>query len=88
MKARLTSVTRLYPGMYGKLMVPAGERETIVVPPRSLQQVGQLKMVHVQDKGGWKRRYVRTGRDYDGQVEILSGLSGGEELGVVRRETS
>ncbi len=87
-KVQLASIERLYPGMFGKLLIPAGTRETIVVPPESIQGVGQLKMVYVQQDDRWERRYVRTGGEHQGDIEILSGLSGGERLGIVRRKVA
>lgn len=83
-KVRLTDITDLYPGMFGKLLIPAGSRETVVVPARAIQGVGQLKTVLVRTDRGWERRYVRTGAQKEDQVEILSGLQGGEEVGIVR----
>jgi multidrug efflux pump subunit AcrA (membrane-fusion protein) len=36
----------------------------------------------VKSDGAWQPVYVRTGRAVDGKVEILSGLSGGETVGL------
>ncbi|MFH1744356.1 MAG: efflux RND transporter periplasmic adaptor subunit [bacterium] len=82
-KVRLGDIASLYPGMYGKLLIPSGTRETVVVPSRSIRQVGQLKTVLVRTDGRWDRRYVQSGLREDDRVEILSGLVGGEELGIV-----
>ena len=82
-KVRLTDITDLYPGMFGKLLIPAGSRKTVVVPARAIQQVGQLKMLLIRTDRGWERRYIRTGAQEEDGVEVLSGLEGGEELGVV-----
>jgi len=73
----------LYPGMFGRLRLPVGEREIVRVPAAALVRVGQIQTVVVNDTGTWVRRYVTTGRLLpDGFVEVLSGLAGGEEIGV------
>ena len=82
MKVRLAEITDLYPGMFGKLLIPAGSRETVFVPSRAVQQVGQLTTVLARTDRGWERRFVRTGAQEENRVEILSGLEGGEELGI------
>lgn len=81
-KARLPEVPGLYPGMFGRLWIPTGERETVLVPEAAVTRVGQLETVLVKVGEGWETVYVRTGHMYDGKVEVLSGLSGGETLGV------
>ena len=82
-KIRLTDITDLYPGMFGKLLIPVGSRETVVVPEQAIQQVGQLKTVVVRTEHGWERRYIQTGTQETDKVEVLSGLQGGEEVGII-----
>lgn len=81
-KARLPEVPGLYPGMFGRLLVPLGERETVLVPENAVTRVGQLETVLVQSADTWQPVYVRTGPSHGEMVEILSGLSGGEVLGI------
>jgi RND family efflux transporter MFP subunit len=81
-KVRLPDRPGLYPGMFGRLMIPLGERETVLVPKDAVRRVGQLETVMVQSEGAWQPIYVRTGRTVDGKVEVLSGLSGGETVGL------
>jgi multidrug efflux pump subunit AcrA (membrane-fusion protein) len=72
-----------YPGMFGRLRLPVGEREIVRIPAVALVRVGQLETVVVRDGGLWARRYVTTGRALPGgAVEVLSGLQGGEEIGL------
>lgn len=72
-----------YPGMFGRLRLPVGEREIVKVPARALVRVGQLETVVVRDGERWARRYVTTGRTLPGgDVEVLSGLEGGEDVGL------
>lgn len=70
------------PGTFGTLRYRVGEREQISVPVEAVQRVGELEMVLVREDGGWERRMVRTGAREGDRVEILSGLEGGEEVGL------
>ncbi|WP_338668727.1 efflux RND transporter periplasmic adaptor subunit [Pseudodesulfovibrio methanolicus] len=81
-KVRLPDRPGLYPGMFGRLLIPLGERETVLVPREAVRHVGQLETVMVKGDGTWQPVYVRTGRTVNGKVEILSGLSGGETVGL------
>lgn len=82
-KVGLPGVAGLYPGMFGRLMVPMGERRAVMIPARAVRRVGQLETVDVLVSGpdepaNWRTVYVKTGQERGGQVEILSGLEGGE----------
>jgi len=73
----------VYPGMFGRLRVPVGEREIVQVPAAAVVRVGQLQTVIVKDGEFWVRRYVTTGHTLPGgAIEVLSGLGGGEEIGL------
>jgi len=81
-KARLPELPGLFPGMFGRLLIPLGEREGVLAPESAVTRVGQLETVRVQSGDDWRTVYVRTGARHGAQVEILSGLSGGETLGI------
>jgi RND family efflux transporter MFP subunit len=81
-KAKLPERPGLYPGMFGRLLIPQGDRPAVLVPEAAVTRVGQLETVMVKSGDGWLPAYVRTGATRDGKVEILSGLSGGETLGI------
>ncbi len=81
-KVRLPERPGLYPGMFGRLLVPLGERETVLVPKAAVHRVGQLETVMIQSGEAWHPVYVRTGAAVNGKIEILSGLSGGETVGL------
>lgn len=71
------------PGMFGRARLAIGERELVAAPRRAIVRVGQLQTVVVENGGRWERRLVTTGSDLDGdRVEVLSGLVGGEKLGL------
>lgn len=68
------------PGMYAEISVKSGQIKTISVPEEFLVERGQLKMVFTNSEGRAEMRIVRTGATHDGDVEIVSGLNGDEEL--------
>jgi RND family efflux transporter MFP subunit len=71
------------PGMFGRLRIPVGTREVVRVPAGAIVRVGQLEMVRVVEDGRSERRLVTTGMGFDdGSVEVLSGLEGGETVGL------
>ncbi len=80
-KAALPETPGLYPGMFGRLFIPLGTRQAVVVPRNAVRRVGQLEMVTVKDGETTRSSAVKTGQALDGgYVEILSGLAGGETL--------
>mgnify|MGYP000882757332 CR=1 FL=1 len=81
-KVGLPALPGVYPGMFGRLLVPAGERRAVLVPAGAVRRVGQLETVDVYENGSWRSVYVKTGAARDGKVEILSGLSGREAVGL------
>lgn len=80
-KAALPGNDRLFPGMFGRLILPVGTTNRVVVPARTVSRIGQLEFVTVVTDAGLVRRFVRTGpRIGDEGVEILSGLVAGERV--------
>jgi len=73
----------VYPGMFGRLRLPVGEREVVRVPAAAIERIGQLETVLLLGDGSWSRRLITTGAAFpDGAVEVLSGLAGGETIGL------
>ena len=72
----------LYPGMFGRLLIPVGEREVVVAPRAAIQRIGQLELVRIKSGGRWRDSFVRSGQVWGDQVEILSGLNGGETIAL------
>jgi multidrug efflux pump subunit AcrA (membrane-fusion protein) len=80
-KVSLADGSGLYPGMFGRLMIPLGQTEKITIPRAAVTQVGQLDFVTVKTKQGPVRRYERLGQPSpDERVEIISGLKAGEQI--------
>ncbi|MCP3953681.1 MAG: efflux RND transporter periplasmic adaptor subunit [Desulfobacterales bacterium] len=85
-KASIPHIDGLYPGMFGKLLIPVKDRKVVVVPRDAVRQVGQLELLYVGQNEKWTTIHVKTGVRMDQDVEILSGLNGGETIGWEVRE--
>jgi len=80
-KINLPQVPGLKSGMYGKAYFPVGKASVLLVPKTALAECGQLTSVYVVGEDGVvRRRLVKTGKAYDGSIEILSGITGGESV--------
>ncbi|GER94050.1 efflux RND transporter periplasmic adaptor subunit [hot springs metagenome] len=68
-------------GIYSKVLIPEGKKEAILVPQKAVVEKGQLTGVYVADEHGViTYRLIKTGKKYGDQIEVLSGLSGGEKI--------
>jgi RND family efflux transporter MFP subunit len=82
-KVRLPPSAELFEGMYGRLMIPAGQRLHLCLNAEAIETIGQLEFVYVVDSQGKnpERRYIKTGRfGRPGRVEVLSGLEANEKV--------
>lgn len=73
----------IFAGMFGRVIVPIGQTSRLLVAASAIRQVGQLELAEVATPDGkLERRFVRTGRAFDGKIEVLSGLSEGESVAL------
>lgn len=80
-KARIDFEEQLMPGMYARILVPAGIQQTLLVPAARVVHYGQLDLVWVAREGVVERRFIRTGREIrPGMLEVLAGLEEGESV--------
>jgi HlyD family secretion protein len=79
-KVTLSDVPGIYPGMFGRLLVPLDARPAVLVPKRAVIRVGQLELVQLVRDDRITNVLVTTGETFDDDIEILSGLSGGERV--------
>lgn len=80
-KVTLPATPNLYPGMFGRLLIPSGSIERLYISSAAISQVGQLEYVSVLSDSGTARRFIRSGKHRpQGQVEVLSGLTVGEQV--------
>ena len=75
---------RLVPGMFVQMVFSApGAAKSLLVPSEAIIQTGQRTLVMLAEDGGRFRPVpVRTGRDSDGQTEVLDGLKAGQRVVV------
>jgi len=73
----------LYPGMLVKVGFRLGSDRVLAIPVSAVVQRSEVTAVYVVDAHGVHLRQVRTGRRLDGgRIEVLSGLSAGEQVAL------
>lgn len=70
---------RLKPGMFADITILTDHKESaVIVPKEAILDDGGRKIVFVRDKDHYALRTVETGARYNGDIEIVNGLSIGE----------
>jgi len=65
-------------GMFARVSMPLAASETVTIPKKAILRHGQLSGVFVLDEANIARfRLVRTGKEMEDAIEILSGLKKG-----------
>lgn len=83
----LPASAKLRSGLFGRAWIPAGRRTAIRLPQTAILERGQLQGVYVVGPDGIARfRLIRTGAAQQGTVEVLSGLTPGEQVIVAGLE--
>ncbi|AAZ25906.1 efflux RND transporter periplasmic adaptor subunit [Colwellia psychrerythraea] len=78
-KVSLPYQENLLPGMYARLLIPAGQAQKLYLPKNSVFHVGQLNFVHVLIDGQSQKRFVRIDTKVKpGFISIISGLVDGD----------
>jgi len=54
--------------------------DVVLVPKQAIRTEDQNRYVYIYENGVQKKRYVQTGLEYQGEVQILSGLEIGQEV--------
>ena len=74
---------RLRPGMYARVSLNMGDTESIVIPDAAIvkqQGSGQRTVFVLKDDDTAEVRLVTLGKFFDGQYEVLEGLSEGDRV--------
>jgi len=80
-KAGMAFDSDMLPGMYARLLVPAGMEKQLLIPSNRVAHIGQLDLVWMIQGGLSNRRFIRTGKIVGhGQIEVLSGLAEGDMI--------
>jgi len=83
-KVSIPGKDKLYPGMYGRLLLDAGTTERLLIPVAALTRVGQLTYVTLADADSTRRLVIPGAVTDDETIEILSGLEAGLAIRVPR----
>ena len=68
-------------GLYARVKIPSGKKEVLLAPQSAIVEKGQLTGVYAVDgQGIVTYRLIRTGKAYDGNREILSGLKPNDRI--------
>lgn len=67
-------------GQFGRVLVPTGKTDAVWVPASALIVRGQMETVFVAVNQHAQLRLVRTGKHTNSEVELLAGLSRGENV--------
>jgi multidrug efflux pump subunit AcrA (membrane-fusion protein) len=80
-KVELPADSRLRSGLFGRAHIARGHRQAILLPRSALLDRGQLQGVYVVGEDRIATlRYITLGKLSGEQVEVLSGLQGGERV--------
>jgi RND family efflux transporter MFP subunit len=72
---------RIKPGMFARARFARGTRPGLTVPLAAVVSRGELRGLFVVEADNRARlRWVRLGREQDGQVDVISGLAPGERF--------
>ena len=74
-------------GQFGRVSVPVAKTEVLKVPREAVLKRGQMELVFVVRDQKAILRLVKTGKNLNGGVEILSGLEQGEQIIVSEAKT-
>jgi RND family efflux transporter MFP subunit len=82
-KLDLPNLPNLRSGLFGRLSIPKGTRDMLLVPRTAVLDRGQLQAVYViGDDQVATLRYLTLGQEHEERVEVLSGIEAGEKLVV------
>jgi membrane fusion protein, multidrug efflux system len=81
-KLDLPSAPGLRSGQFGRVSIPVAEVTAIRVPADAVVVRGQMEIAFVDVQGKAELRLVKSGKQMDRELEIVSGLNPGESLVV------
>ena len=72
-------------GMFARISIADSENTALLVPEKAVFKRGQLEGIFIVDAQNKARlRWIRSGRKYNGSVEVLSGLNPGDVVIINR----
>jgi RND family efflux transporter MFP subunit len=79
-KLDLPSAPELRAGQFGRVEIPVSQTNVLRAPASAVIQRGQMELVFVATDGHAWLRLVKTGKRFGNEIELLSGVSAGEEV--------
>lgn len=79
-KLDLPAQPALRAGQFGRVAMPVGVTSALRVPVSAVIQRGQMELVFVVAENTARLRLVKTGKRLGSEVELVSGLSAGEQI--------
>jgi membrane fusion protein, multidrug efflux system len=79
-KLDLPSVPNLRAGQFGRVEIPVSQTNVLRGPASAVIQRGQMELVFVVTDGHAQLRLVKTGKRFGNEIELLSGVSAGDEV--------
>ena len=79
-KIDLPAVPALRSGVFGRAAFQLGSQSLLAIPAAAINEHGQLQSVFVADNGIARMRLISTGQKVRDRVEVLSGLTAGENV--------
>jgi RND family efflux transporter MFP subunit len=75
---------RIYPGMFGRVVIHTGTAENLYIPEQAVHSVGQLDFVTLLKEGkpAGKQMVQLGNRNHEGFVQVLAGLREGDQVAV------
>jgi RND family efflux transporter MFP subunit len=67
-------------GQFARVALVDGRATTLLINSKALRKAGQMQQVFVAEQGVARMRLVRTGVEFEGRIEILSGLQAGDQI--------
>ena len=81
-KLDLPAAPAVRAGQFGRVAMPVGETTALRIAASAVVDRGQMELVAVVDQGHAHLRLVKTGKRIGNEVEVVSGLSAGEQVVV------
>ncbi|MGA9573110.1 MAG: efflux RND transporter periplasmic adaptor subunit [Lysobacterales bacterium] len=72
----------LFPGMFVKASFQVGEAERLLIPATAIVQRSEVIAVYVLENDEVRLRQIRVGATFGDQVEVLAGLTAGEQIAL------
>ncbi len=87
-KMVLSDISDLRAGMFARVEFPIGEKAGIAIPNTAIIERSDIPGVYIVDENAIAHfRMVRTGRHWQDQTEIVSGLSANDRIAITNTAT-